>query len=79
MMNSDWGFDNEKLEALDPKTRRRIYKQMVEFKLDVLEEKIKKITADIEKLDEGISTIRQRILMREIENFLEADNEEEEK
>jgi phage terminase Nu1 subunit (DNA packaging protein) len=77
MMNSDWGFDNEKLEALDPETRRRIYKQMVKFKLDVLEEKIKQITADIERLDEGISKIRQRILMREIDNFLEAGNEEE--
>jgi phage terminase Nu1 subunit (DNA packaging protein) len=77
MMNSDWGFDNEKLEALDPETRRRIYKQMVKFKLDVLEEKIKQITADIERLDEGISKIRQRILMREIDNFLEASNEEE--
>ena len=73
----DWEFDRERIERLDPETRRRLYKQMIQFKLNMLEGKIQKITKDIDRLDEGISKIRQRILMREIDNFLETGNEEE--
>ena len=72
----DWEFDRERIERLDPETRRRLYKQMIQFKLNMLEGKIQKITEDIDRLDEGISKLREKILMREIETFLEEGNDE---
>jgi len=72
----DWEFDRERIERLEPETRRRLYKQMIQFKLDMLESKVQKITEDIDRLDEGISKLREKILMREIETFLEEGNEE---
>lgn len=78
-MFDDWNFEDEefkeRLNQLAPAERLRIYRQVVMFRLDRLEEQLSDVSKRIDALEERMSSAQSELMMKQIEEFLENPDE----
>jgi hypothetical protein len=78
-MNKPWKFDEEGFDKrtahLDEYQKLNAVKSMLDYRLSMLENSLEKLKEDVEALENKFWGSRAEILIEEIDEFLEAPDE----